>query len=99
MATGYSLPPPTALEIHDPQAADKWKTFRWAWTNYSLLTELTVKTEAIQVKTLLTVEDNEPTCLMIGNDRRSCIGNGRRCMLNHLMCMLQHYFCSLLFFI
>ena len=59
MATGYTLPPPTALEIHDPQAADKWKKFKRAWTNYSLATELTVKTEAIQVATLLTVRGEE----------------------------------------
>ncbi len=59
MATGYTLPPPTALEIHDPQAADKWKKFKRAWTNYSLATELTVKTEAIQVATLLTVIGEE----------------------------------------
>ena len=55
MATGYSLPPPTPLEIHDPQAADKWKRFRLAWDNYSLATELSEKDQAIQVATLLTV--------------------------------------------
>ena len=31
---------------------------------------------------LFVIEDNEPTCLMIGNDHR--------CMLTHLMCMFQH---------
>ena len=59
MATGYTLPPPTALEIHNPQAADKLKMFKRAWTNYSLATELTVKTEAIQVAILLTVIGEE----------------------------------------
>ena len=38
MATGYTLPPPTGLEFHDPQAADKWMKFKRAWTNYSLAT-------------------------------------------------------------
>ena len=50
MVTGYTLPPPTALEIHDSQAADKWKKFKLAWTNYALATEPTVKTESIQVE-------------------------------------------------
>ena len=59
MATGYSLPPPTPLEIHDPQAADKWKRFRLAWDNYSLATELSEKDQAIQVATLLTVIGEE----------------------------------------
>ena len=59
MATGYTLPPSTALEIHDPQAADKWKKFKRAWTNFSLAAELTVKTEAIQVATLLIVIGEE----------------------------------------
>lgn len=60
MATGYiMLPPPPALEIHDPQAAEKWKKFKLAWQNYSLATELTTKPEAIQVATLLTVIGEE----------------------------------------
>ena len=28
MAAGYTLPPPAALDIHDAQAADKWKRFK-----------------------------------------------------------------------
>ena len=28
MATGYALPPPSTLEIHDPQAAGKWRKFK-----------------------------------------------------------------------
>ena len=59
MASGYTLPPPQALEIHDPQAADKWKKFKRAWTNYALATELNKKSEAIQVATLLTVIGEE----------------------------------------
>ena len=56
MATSnYMLPSPPALEIHDAQAAEKWKKFKRAWDNYSLATELNDKSEAIQVATLLTV--------------------------------------------
>ena len=54
-ASNYTLPPPPALEIHDSQAAEKWKKFKRAWTNYSLATGLNKKSEAIQVATLLTV--------------------------------------------
>ena len=27
MASGFSLPPPAPLEIHDPNVAEKWKKF------------------------------------------------------------------------
>ena len=60
MAAGYTLPPLAILEIHDPQASEKWKKFKRAWTNYALATELNKKPEAVQVATLLTV---------IGEDR------------------------------
>ena len=53
------LLPPPVLEIHDPQAADRWKKFRWAWTNYSLATALNEKAEAVQVATLLMVIGEE----------------------------------------
>ena len=59
MAAGYTLPPPAALDIHDAQAADKWKRFKWAWTNYALATQLNEKPEAVQVATLLTVIGEE----------------------------------------
>ena len=59
MATGFNLPPPPPLEIHDGNIADKWKKFRLAWSNYSLATELNKKTEAIQVATLLNVIGEE----------------------------------------
>ena len=60
MATGnYVLPPPQPLEIHDPQAAEKWKKFKRAWTNYALATGLNGKDEAVQVATLLTVIGEE----------------------------------------
>ena len=59
MASGYELPPPAPLEIHDPNAAEKWKKFLLAWNNYSLATELNKKTEGVQVATLLTVIGEE----------------------------------------
>ena len=56
MATGnYTLPSPPALEIHNLQAAEKWKKFKRPWDSYSLAMELNEKSEAIQVATLLTV--------------------------------------------
>ena len=59
MATGYTLPPPPPLEIHDPQAAEKWKKLKLAWNNYALATGLSGKTEPVQVATLLTVIGEE----------------------------------------
>jgi len=47
------MPPP--LNIHNAQAADKWKKFKQTWACYSLATELNKKLEPIQVATLLTV--------------------------------------------
>ena len=35
-----SLPVPAALEIHDVNAAEKWRKFSIAWENYALATEL-----------------------------------------------------------
>ena len=55
MATGFTLPPPPALEIHDGNVAEKWKKFHLAWSNYALATELNKKSEPVQVSTLLTV--------------------------------------------
>ena len=55
MASGYTLPPPSQLDIHDSNVAEKWKRFRLAWDNYSLATELNKKGENIQVATLLTI--------------------------------------------
>ena len=59
MASGYALPPPQPLEIHDQNAAEKWKKFQLAWSSYSLATELNKKSEKIQVATLLTVIGEE----------------------------------------
>ena len=58
-APQYTLQPPAPLDIHDTNAADKWKKFKRAWTNYSLATELNKKSEPIQVATLLTVISKE----------------------------------------
>ena len=55
MATGFILPPPPPLEMHDGNVAEKWKKFRLAWGNYALATELNKKSEPVQVATLLTV--------------------------------------------
>jgi len=59
MAAGFSLPPPSALEIHDANVAEKWKKFHLAWDNYSLATELNKKHEKVQVATLLTIIGEE----------------------------------------
>lgn len=59
MATGFNLPPPSHLEIHDVNVAEKWKKFRLAWDNYTLATELDKKAEKVQVATLLTIIGEE----------------------------------------
>lgn len=59
MASGFSLPPPAPLELHDQNAAEKWKKFHLAWTSYSLAMELDKKAEPVQVATLLTVIGEE----------------------------------------
>ena len=58
-ASNYTLPAPQPLEIHDPQAVEKWKKFKRAWKNYALANELSKKSEQIQVATLLTVIGEE----------------------------------------
>lgn len=56
MASGaYMLRPLAALEIHDTQAAERWRRFKAAWTNYAIATGLAEKEERVQVATLLTV--------------------------------------------
>ena len=55
MAAGYALPPPPLLDVHGTQAADNWKRFKRASTNYALAIELNKKSEKVQVATLLTV--------------------------------------------
>ena len=55
----YSLPSPTALDIHNAQAAESWRCFKTAWMNNSAATGLKEKEEAVQVGTLLTVIGEE----------------------------------------
>ena len=50
-----ALPVPAPLEIHDSNAADKWRKFLAAWENYALATELGDKPQSVKVATLLTV--------------------------------------------
>ena len=50
-----ALPVPAPLEIHDSNAADKWRKFLAAWENYALATELGDKPQSVQVVTFLTV--------------------------------------------
>ena len=49
------LPVPLALDIHDVNAAEKWRKFLNAWSNFAFATELGNKPQAVQVATLLTV--------------------------------------------
>ena len=65
--SGYTLgrwPPttcflPRRLKIHDPQAAEKLKSFKSDCANYSLTTGLSEKADALQVATLLIVIGEE----------------------------------------
>ena len=59
MAAGYPLPPPTPLEIRNPQVREKWKTFRRAWNSYALALELDKKDQKVQVAIFLTVIGEE----------------------------------------
>ena len=52
MASGYSLPPPAPPEIHDHNAAEK---FRLAWENYALASVLNKKAQPVQLATLMIV--------------------------------------------
>ena len=54
-----ALPVPPPLEIHDSNAADKWRKFLAAWDNYAFATELGDKPQPVQVATLLTVSFRE----------------------------------------
>ncbi|KAL9953064.1 hypothetical protein ACROYT_G040417 [Oculina patagonica] len=59
MASGFSLPPPTPLEIHDQNTAEKWKKVNLAWNSYLLDMELNKKLEKVQAAALLTVLGEE----------------------------------------
>ena len=47
----FALPPPTALDIHDSNAAEKWKEFEQAWRNYSVAMKLHQEPETVQIAT------------------------------------------------
>ena len=51
----FALPPPTPLDIHDSNAAEKWKEFEQAWRNYSIAMKLHQEPETVQIATFLTV--------------------------------------------
>ena len=51
----FALPPPPLLDIHDSNAAEKWKEFEQTWKNYAIAMKLHQEPEAIQVATLLFV--------------------------------------------
>ena len=53
--TLFALPPPAPLDIHDSNAAEKWKEFEQAWRNYSVAMKLHQEPETVQIATLLTV--------------------------------------------
>ena len=57
MASSNLLSVPQPLEIHDAQAAEKWKRSKHTWN--SLAAELDAKAEKVQVVTLLTVIGEE----------------------------------------
>ena len=55
MASSSVLPPPSPLEIHHQNAAEKWEKFSLSWRSYALALELSKKDEDVQVGTLVTV--------------------------------------------
>ena len=59
MASGFNLPLPAPLEIHDHNAAEKWKKFQLAWNSFCLATELNKKSQPVEESTLLTVIGEE----------------------------------------
>ena len=65
------LPVPQPLEIHDSQAAEKWKRFKSAWANYALAIGLDEKTQKVQVATLKLLRKANLTLLDIDDICRS----------------------------
>ena len=51
---GFNLLPPAPFEVHDQNAAEKWKKFSLAWNSYSLDTKLDKESQDVEVATLLT---------------------------------------------
>ena len=67
MASEYSLPPPSPLEIHDHNAAPKWRKFRLAWENYALAAEFNKEAQSVQVAILTTVIGEGGVCSKFTN--------------------------------
>lgn len=60
MVSGYNFPSPKLLEIHDANAADKWKSSReHNRIMLRIVMEVNKKSEQVQVATLLTVIKEE----------------------------------------
>ncbi len=55
-AGGYLLPPPTALEIHDVKASERWRRFK---EQLLYCHDIETKDEPVQVATLLIVIGEE----------------------------------------
>ena len=51
----FTLLPPPPLDIHDSNAAEKWKEFEQAWKNYLISIKLHQEPEAVRIATLLTI--------------------------------------------
>ena len=43
----FALLPPPPLDIHDSNAAEKWREFEQAWKNYSIAMKLHQEPEAV----------------------------------------------------
>ena len=46
----FALPPLTPLDIHDSNAAEKWKELEQAWRNYLMAMKLHQEPETIQLR-------------------------------------------------
>ena len=55
----FALPPPPPLDIHDSNAAEKWKELEQAWKNYSIAMKLHQEPGLSQVFQLLGVREGE----------------------------------------
>ena len=53
MASNSIVPRPPTLDIHDSNAAEKWKQFKTAWKFYSVANEINEKEQNVQVASML----------------------------------------------
>ena len=49
------IPPPSQLQIHDPNLAIVWKKWQSAWNNYELATGVNEKDQKVRIATLLSI--------------------------------------------